>query len=173
MIAKGAVVGRKRVGGPARTERRRGQALVEFALPFSVMAILLVGVADFARAFYFDVVVSGAANEGARVSAGGGSDDTVKTAARASAPAGVICSSCVTVSPSQAARADPTATGACSPSTCAWTTVTVTYSFTPFTPLVAGLVGNQVTLTRSVTQRMRAPCAFPPSGSPPNSDPCT
>src|SRR5581483_12286251 len=80
---------------------RRGQALVEFALTISVLAMLLVGVADFARAFYFDVAISSAANEGARVAAGGGSDDTVRAAARASAPSGMICSSCVTVSPSQ------------------------------------------------------------------------
>jgi Flp pilus assembly protein TadG len=172
-LARDPAAGSSGVSGRAGIGRQRGQALVEFALTVSVMAMLLVGVADFARAFYFDVVVSGAANEGARVSAGGGSDDTVSAAARASAPSGVICSSCVTVTPSQAARADPTATGACSPSTCVWTTVTVTYSFAPFTPLVAGLVGNQVTLTRSVTQRMRAPCALPPSGNPPNSNPCT
>ena len=138
-----------------------------------VLGMLLVGVADCARAFYFDVVVSGAANEGARVSAGGGSDDTVRTAAQASAPSGLICNSCVTVLPPQSDRANPAKTGACSPSTCAWTTVTVTYSFAPFTPGAVALVGNQVTLTRSVTQRMRAPCALPPSGNPPNSNPCT
>src|SRR4051812_37755585 len=94
-IAKrtGAVIGR--VSGSAGTDRPHGQALVEFALTMMVLGMLLVGVADFARAFYFDVVVSGAANEGARVSAGGGSNDTVRTAAQASAPSGLICNSCV------------------------------------------------------------------------------
>jgi Flp pilus assembly protein TadG len=166
------IIGRgARASGGAR--RSRGQALVEFALTMTILAMLLVGVADFARGFYFDVVTSGAANEGARVSASGGSNDTVTAAAQASAPAGIICNSCVTVTPSQATRADPTAVGACSPTTCVWTTVTVTYTFAPFTPLMATLVGNNVTLTRSVTERMRAPCAMPPTGNPPNSVPCT
>ncbi len=160
-------------GARGEERRRRGQALVEFALTVTMLALMLVGVADFARAFYFDVAISSAANEGARVSASGGSDDTVRAAARASAPSGMICSSCVTVSPSQATRASTSGVGACSPSTCIWTTVTVTYTFAPFTPLAVAFVGHQVTLTRSVTERMRSPCALPPTGNPPNSNPCT
>ena len=95
-------------GGRGRAARR-GQALVEFALTISVLAMLLVGVADFARAFYYDVTVSGAANEGARVSASGGSDAVVTAATQAAAPSGMICNTCVTVSPSQATRAASTA----------------------------------------------------------------
>ncbi len=152
---------------------RRGQALVEFALTISVLAMLLVGVADFARAFYYDVTISGAANEGARVSASGGSDDVVKAATRAAAPLGMICLTCVSVSPLPGTRALPTAAGACAPATCVWTTVTVTYNFAPWTPMAQWMVGSQVQLTRSATERMRSPCALPPTGNPPNANPCT
>src|SRR5437588_949785 len=47
--------------------RRRGQATVEFALSSVVLVLLLLGLLDFARAFYFSVRLQDAARAGGRV----------------------------------------------------------------------------------------------------------
>jgi Flp pilus assembly protein TadG len=44
----------------------RGQAMVEFALALPLLMLLLLGLADFARAVYYYNVLSSAAREGAR-----------------------------------------------------------------------------------------------------------
>ena len=137
---------------PARCRsRQEGQALLEFALGVSLMAMLLVGASDFPRAFYFDVVATGAAMEGARAAASGAPDAAVIAAAQNSAPTGVGPALAVTVSPPPAQR-----TAGVSP---VWTTVTVTYRFQPITPLASALTGPHYTITRGASQWMRTPCA--------------
>ena len=143
-----------------------GQAAIEFALVASMMVLLLVGGIDLARVFYYEVVITAAASEGARAASAGAPDNSstagtttvvgVKTVAVDSAPSGTITTSNVTVTPAQATRKAE----ACAPSTCVWTTVTVTYTFTPVTPLMRSLVGPSFTMTRHVTQRMRQSCQF-------------
>jgi Flp pilus assembly protein TadG len=49
-----------------RRHRERGQAIVEFALVMPVLVILLFGVVFFAMAFNLQMVLNGAAREGAR-----------------------------------------------------------------------------------------------------------
>src|SRR5688572_20410796 len=66
--------------------RQAAQAMVEFALTSSFMALLMVGVVDFSRVFYFDVVTSGAAMEAARSSASGLPDSDLINVAKTSAP---------------------------------------------------------------------------------------
>jgi Flp pilus assembly protein TadG len=46
--------------------RQRGQSLVEFAISSLVLILLLMGLLDLSRAFYFSVNILGAAREGAR-----------------------------------------------------------------------------------------------------------
>jgi Flp pilus assembly protein TadG len=46
--------------------RQRGQSLVEFAISSLVLILLLMGLLDLSRAFYFAVNLQGAAREGAR-----------------------------------------------------------------------------------------------------------
>jgi Flp pilus assembly protein TadG len=46
--------------------RRKGQALVEFALALPLLVLILVGVLDLGRAFYALIAVHNAAREGAR-----------------------------------------------------------------------------------------------------------
>ena len=46
--------------------RQRGQSLVEFAISSLVIILLLMGLLDLSRAFYFSVNIQGAAREGAR-----------------------------------------------------------------------------------------------------------
>jgi hypothetical protein len=52
------------------TRRERGQALVEFALTFPILLLILVAVVDLGRAFYAGVVAEQAAREGARLAMG-------------------------------------------------------------------------------------------------------
>lgn len=53
--------------GEARGRRRqRGQSLVEFAISSIVLLLLMMGLLDLSRAFYFAVNIEGAAREGAR-----------------------------------------------------------------------------------------------------------
>src|SRR5205814_8513346 len=46
--------------------RQRGQSLVEFAISSTVLLLLMMGLLDLSRAFYFSVSLQGAAREGAR-----------------------------------------------------------------------------------------------------------
>jgi Flp pilus assembly protein TadG len=46
--------------------RQRGQSLVEFAISSLVVILLLMGLLDLSRAFYYSVNLQGAAREGAR-----------------------------------------------------------------------------------------------------------
>src|SRR5712692_4330518 len=47
-------------------ERQRGQSLVEFAISSIVILLLMMGLLDLSRAFYYAVSLQGAAREGAR-----------------------------------------------------------------------------------------------------------
>src|SRR6185437_9795492 len=49
-----------------RRARQRGQSLVEFAISSIVLLLLMMGLLDLSRAFYFAVNLQGAAREGAR-----------------------------------------------------------------------------------------------------------
>src|SRR5467141_4260762 len=56
---------------PMKTEPRgrrtqRGQSLVEFAISSIVLLLLMMGLLDLSRAFYYSVSLQGAAREGAR-----------------------------------------------------------------------------------------------------------
>lgn len=46
--------------------RQRGQSLVEFAISSTVLLLLVMGLLDLSRAFYYAVSLQGAAREGAR-----------------------------------------------------------------------------------------------------------
>ena len=58
-----------------RTElRKRGQAMVEFALVLPILLIILMGIMEFGLVFHEYLVVTHAAREGARVAVLGGTD---------------------------------------------------------------------------------------------------
>lgn len=50
-----------------RLRSRRGQSLVEMAMVLPVLTLLTFGLVDFGRAYYFQVSITNAAREGARV----------------------------------------------------------------------------------------------------------
>jgi len=55
--------------------RSRGQALVEFAIVIPLLTLLMLGGADLARAFYFDLQASGASRAGMRLGIQGTNTD--------------------------------------------------------------------------------------------------
>jgi Flp pilus assembly protein TadG len=149
--------GRARAARGSRlTVRHPAQAMVEFALTVSFMSLLMVGVVDFARVFYFDVVTSGAAMEAARSSASGLPDSDLINVAKTSAPTWMQDGLTVTINPPSSTRKRLGESTTYNPM---WTTATVTYNFTPLTPLAVAFMGNSHLLTRKVSQRMRTPCS--------------
>lgn len=65
----------------------RGAAAVEFALVVPLLLVLVMGIAEFGRAYNRQAILSGAAREGARTMALSGTSATAKTAAvNAAAP---------------------------------------------------------------------------------------
>jgi hypothetical protein len=57
-------ISQARRGRPAK--RQRGQSLVEFAISSIVLLLLMMGLLDLSRAFYYAVNLDGSAREGAR-----------------------------------------------------------------------------------------------------------
>jgi hypothetical protein len=136
----------------ARAGCRAGQAMVEFAVIVGLMSAMLVGVIDLPRIFYYDVISSAAALEGARAAAAGLPDADVVATARNSAPASVGSALQVATSPPAAQR-----TIAATP---VWTTVTVQHTFEPLSPMMRAVLGNDYTITRSVSHHLRTGCAL-------------
>ncbi len=124
-----------------RTEQRKGQSLVEFALVVPIILLLMLGTFDLAFAVYANNTVSLAAREGARYAV---TRRTVLT---------VDQDACQRVTDSSAALAvgctivwNPGKTQS------SLVTVTATYTYTPLTPLVGSLLGGgSITFTGQST----------------------
>ena len=84
-----------------RSSRKRGQAVVEFALVFPIFMLVLAGIFDFGFALYSRMTVINAAREGARAAAMVSDPSTVSAVASSAATtaaqqAGLTPSSVVT-----------------------------------------------------------------------------
>lgn len=66
-------------------KKRRGQAMVEFALILPVFILILLGIMEFGLVFHQYLVVTAASREGARVAALGGTDAETQTIVNTSA----------------------------------------------------------------------------------------
>jgi Flp pilus assembly protein TadG len=111
----------------------RGAAAVEFALLAPVLLLLVMGIAEFGRAYHVQATISQAAREGVRVMAVQNDPAGAIAATRAAAPTLTLTNITVTPSSCLASGATPTATA----------TVTVTYLL----PFITRLFGSGVTLT--------------------------
>jgi Flp pilus assembly protein TadG len=166
-----------------RWRRRAGQSMVEMAMVLPVLALLTFGLLDFGRAYYFQVSITNAAREGARVGIlniyTGPQNPTCSTSNNwATCPvqndAGIIAAvnnelTYSGISPTSVSICPPhDSTG--STAGCADTSnrvnnwvaqnptnyyiiVNVTYDFQLFTPLMQELVGNPVHMSVSVQMR--------------------
>ena len=114
-------------------QNERGAAVVEFALVAPLLLMMVLGIAEFGRAYHVQTTLSQAAREGVRVMALQNDPAAAITATKAAAPTLTLTN--VTVSPASciASGTTPAATA----------TVTVTYPLA----FISKLFGSGVTLT--------------------------
>ena len=131
----------------ARTER--GASAVEFAIILPVLLLVLGGIVDFGRYFFFQIQLTNAAREGARVAIAYPSppDPTASINARVMAAAGGVPSAAVT----------PVAI--CSSGVTGYATVVVSAPFTwsVLGPAIKMVGGTWVAPTAASTGVMRCP----------------
>jgi Flp pilus assembly protein TadG len=114
-------------------EDERGAAVVEFALVAPLLLLMVLGIAEFGRAYHVQTTLSQAAREGVRVMALQNDPAGAIAATRAAAPTLTLTNISVTPSSCVASGTTPAATA----------TVTVTFSLA----FVTRLFGSGVTLT--------------------------
>jgi Flp pilus assembly protein TadG len=151
-----------------RRGRRRGQALVEFALVIPIFLLLLFGVVDFGRLIYMNSTVSQAAREGARLAsveamwvnrtdsncnAVGGPvcpanvaalrADVLAAANRMMAPFGAIADADLYTSCDATTPPTPVTTKTCAPSAPGGlVSVRVVLTYRPITPLISSFFSS-------------------------------
>jgi len=129
----------------AHRKRQAGQAFTELALLLPVMLVLTMGIIDFARVFYFDVVAINAARSGARIAADSRKSDTdVNAAVLRDAPSSVLAAT-INIAPTISAPEIMRKPGTD-------VKVTVRYDFSVITPVVKAFIpGGTITVARSAT----------------------
>jgi Flp pilus assembly protein TadG len=127
-------------GSVRRRNCDRGAAAVEFALVMPVLLALVVGIAEFGRAYNVQTTLSGAAREGVRVMAVKNDPAAARAATKAAASPVTLTDSQISVSPTTCVST-VTATASA--------TVTVTYAL----PYITRLFGTSVTLHGKGTMR--------------------
>ena len=118
----------------------RGAAAVEFALVMPVLVSLVVGIAEFGRAYNVQATLSGAAREGVRVMAVQNDAAAARAATKAAALPWSLSDSQISISPSSCVS---------TPTSTASATVTVTYAL----PFITGFFGSSITLSGKGTMR--------------------
>ncbi len=154
---------------------RSGQALVEFALVFPVLVLMLLGIFDFGRGVYAYNTIANAARVGARVAAvnqiltspdcnenhpvENPSDPhwSIQTCAADAAVSLGVTPSDVTVAYSTPPNSTMTCTSTSLQVGCI-VSVTVHYAYTPMTPVIGNLIG---TLTMDSTSQVLVDRVFP------------
>lgn len=129
-----------------RRRRRRGQALVEFALVFPIFMLVLAGILDFGFMLYSRMSVINAAREGARASIMVPNFQDVPATAEGAVIASASTGGIHLTSSNVTTTCLQTTAGTNPPPTCDWSSakagdsvrVTVTYSYQTFFPLFFG-----------------------------------
>lgn len=117
---------------PSRGER--GAAAVEFALVVPLLLLLVLGIAEFGRAYNTSATLASAARTGARTMALENSAGAARTATQAAATGLSLSTSQIAVTPSSCPASSTGST--------TLVTVSITYPMT----FVTGLFGSSVTL---------------------------
>ena len=132
-------------------ERSRGQAMVELAIMFPILILMLVLIIDFSRIFYHSLVLSNSARDGAWVGTDNTADNPKICAALvASAPSGLALCDSITCPPGGTCTSRLGRIGLP-------VEVTARYQFAPLTPVVREILtslgvlpGGTLTLRQSV-----------------------
>jgi Flp pilus assembly protein TadG len=155
--------------------RRRGQALVEFALVLPILLLMIFGIVDAGRLIYTYNTVSNAARDGARVAIVNQSNfgtDTCDTTSTTAWPIGCAVTSGLelglTAADVSVSYRDATDSVACSDPNnpgqlligCL-AVVTATGDFTPITPVIGQIIG-QVSLSSTTKIPVERVCSNPP-----------
>jgi len=133
--------------------RQRGQSLVETALVLPVVLILLMGLFDFGRAIFAYNTVAEAARNGARVAIVNQTPADICAVAAQRAVGLGLSAGCV--SPGQVGVSLSPSSG-CTAINCLQS-VTVTYAFTPLTPIVSAFTGP-ITVNSTSTVAVESLC---------------
>ena len=112
----------------------RGAAAVEFALIVPLLLLLVLGIAEFGRAYNIQTTISGAAREGARAMALQNDPAAARATAQAAAGGLRLTTSQIVVT--------PTACPTSSTATATLATVTINYPMS----FISGLFGTTITL---------------------------
>ncbi len=119
---------------------RRGQSIVEFAIVFPLFLLLVMMIVDFGRAIWYYNAISNGAREGARyaiINSPDRTDAVIKQFVREKAVGVPLVDADITITPAVTRTPmDPVE-------------VSVSFQFTPITPLVGDLIGGGVTLESS------------------------
>jgi Flp pilus assembly protein TadG len=148
-----------------RASSRHGQALVEFALVFPVLVIIVLAMFDLGRGIFMYGTISNAAREGGRTAIV--NQNVSDIAARAEAQATSLdfsgASGCSGGTPSGPSGVCATFTLADMTTPCSPTapgcvaTIVVKATFTPITPLIGNLVGP-IAMTSKTEQVIESAC---------------
>jgi Flp pilus assembly protein TadG len=111
----------------------RGAAAVEFALVLPVLLVLVLGIAEFGRAYNVQTILSGAAREGVRVMALQNDPAAARAATKAAASTLSLTDGQISVTPTNCISTAASTASA---------TVTVTYPM----PFLTGFFGTSITL---------------------------
>ncbi len=118
--------------------------MTEFALSVPILLLCVGLTVDFARAYYYDLSVRDASFAAARYAGMNPFDDAgIKNAAVTSAPSGVVTAANVTITAPAVGACDGTRQAGCP------IKITVSYVFSPITPIITAVTGTGITLTRS------------------------
>ncbi len=126
--------------GASLAPAERGQELVEFALTFPVLFMLLMGILDMGRATFYNSVLYNAAREGARYASIYPSDDVgIQDTVKAKAVGLDLNTLTIVTSMPDGDNIR----------------VALTYQFAPITPIVASAFGaSEVTVSNQATLRI-------------------
>jgi Flp pilus assembly protein TadG len=116
-----------------RLSNERGAAAVEFALVLPLLLLLVLGIAEFGRAYDVQTRLSNAAREGVRVMALQNSATAARTAAKTAAGSITLTDANISVSPTTCVS---TATATAN------ATVVITYTL----PYITGFFGRTITM---------------------------
>jgi Flp pilus assembly protein TadG len=118
--------------------RRRGQSMVEASMVFLSAAVLLSGMFDLGRAFYYNIAVANAVREGGRLAVDATrTNSEIQQAVSDAAPS--IALTNITVEPSSRTISNSGET----------VRVTATHNFTVLTPVISSILGTSFPITRS------------------------
>ncbi len=119
----------------------RGQAIIEFALIFPILLLIIMGIFDFGYAVFANNMIENAARAGARAAVIKANSDTIiRGRARSVAPGLDLSNDAqIVISPSPNRSYDQPVS------------VTVRYLYRPITPLIGQVIGGGIQLSATST----------------------